>query len=120
MLLLTSEEKGRAEMKKWLMLCMALLLSVALVACGSDNSDEDKDTKDNESTEDTAEGTTDNEEDTEEVPQQKMKKLMKRQLQIQKKMLVQKMTQLPSHKILTLIQMVKTQLRFNLNRQVLL
>ncbi|MFD1452956.1 MULTISPECIES: YehR family lipoprotein [Oceanobacillus] len=53
-------------MKKWLMLCMALLLSVALVACGSDNSDEDKDTKDNESTEDTAEGTTDNEEDTEE------------------------------------------------------
>ncbi|GGP08085.1 YehR family protein [Oceanobacillus neutriphilus] len=53
-------------MKKWLMLCMALLLSVTLVACGSDDSDDDKDTKDNESTEDTAEETTDNDEDSEE------------------------------------------------------
>ncbi|WP_175637171.1 YehR family protein [Oceanobacillus sojae] len=53
-------------MKKWLMLCMALLLSVALVACGSDNSDDDKDTKDNESTEEKSEETSDNNEDSEE------------------------------------------------------
>lgn len=55
MLLLTTEEKGRADMKKWLMLCFALLLSVVLVACGSDDSNDDEDTNDN----DTAEETTD-------------------------------------------------------------
>lgn len=48
------------------MLCIALLLSVALVACGSDNSGDDEDTNDNESTENATEETADNEEDTEE------------------------------------------------------
>ncbi|WP_066190558.1 YehR family lipoprotein [Gracilibacillus timonensis] len=55
-------------MNKWLMFCLTLLLSVALVACGSDDADSDADTgSDNETTEDAANNEEDADGDTDEA-----------------------------------------------------